>query len=38
MRHTDREKKDYDHDLLMIVALTVSGLLIIGATLLALAI
>lgn len=36
MRHTEREKKVYDHDLLMIVALTVSGLLIIGATLLAL--
>ncbi|MDP9634549.1 UNVERIFIED_ORG: hypothetical protein J2W85_006636 [Ensifer adhaerens] len=38
MRHTEREKRDHDHDLLMIAALTVSGLLIVGATLLALAI
>ncbi len=34
MHRTDREKKIYDHDLLVISASTISGLLIVGAALL----
>ncbi len=34
MQRTDREKKHYDHDLLMISASTVSALLVVGGALL----
>ncbi|XEN33420.1 hypothetical protein M728_004081 (plasmid) [Ensifer sp. WSM1721] len=34
MHRNDREKKNYDHDLLVISASTISGVLFIGAALL----